>query len=131
MQDRCEVDIRLEFHLRSTLKMATMKARVEVRRYLQCTTRTVHRAQDTLIRILQILVKRTTASIHRHSNTLYVVLSMSVGSIHTSVELQDPRFLLNFCISGVVSVESTEALYYDNPDIQNSRQQKSGFAASD
>ena len=34
--------------------------------------------------------------------------------------LQDPRFLLNFWISGLVSVECTEALYYDNPDIQNS-----------
>ena len=33
---------------------------------------------------------------------------------------QDPRFLLNFCISGLVYVECTENLYNDNPDIQNS-----------
>ena len=36
------------------------------------------------------------------------------------IVLQDPRFLLNFCISGLVSVECTEALYYGNPEIQNS-----------
>ena len=34
--------------------------------------------------------------------------------------LQDPRFLLNFYLSGLVSVECTEFLYYGNPDIQNS-----------
>ena len=33
---------------------------------------------------------------------------------------EGPRFLLNFCISGLVSVECTETSYYDNPDIQNS-----------
>jgi hypothetical protein len=33
---------------------------------------------------------------------------------------QDPRNQLHFCISGSVQVECTEALYYDNPDIQNS-----------
>ena len=30
------------------------------------------------------------------------------------------RFLLNFCISGLVQVECTEAMYFDNPEIQNS-----------
>jgi hypothetical protein len=33
---------------------------------------------------------------------------------------QDPRFLLNFCISGLFYVEFTETLYDDNPEIQNS-----------
>jgi hypothetical protein len=27
---------------------------------------------------------------------------------------------MNICISGLVQVECTEALYYDTPDIQNS-----------
>ena len=35
--------------------------------------------------------------------------------------LQDPRSQLNFCISGLVYVECTEALYYDNPDLQDPR----------
>ena len=34
--------------------------------------------------------------------------------------VQDPRNHLNFSISGVVQVECTEALYYDNPEKQNS-----------
>ena len=34
--------------------------------------------------------------------------------------LQDPRNQLNFCISGLVQVECTEALYNDNPEKQNS-----------
>jgi hypothetical protein len=34
--------------------------------------------------------------------------------------LQDPRNPLNFNISGLFQVECAEALYYDNPDIQNS-----------
>ena len=34
--------------------------------------------------------------------------------------VQDPRNQLNLCISGLVQVECTVALYYDNPDLQNS-----------
>ena len=33
---------------------------------------------------------------------------------------QDPRNQLNFCISGLVYVECTAALYKANPEIQNS-----------
>ena len=35
-------------------------------------------------------------------------------------EAADPRFLLKFCVSGLVQVECTEAMYFDNPEIQNS-----------
>ena len=38
----------------------------------------------------------------------------------TGPVLQDPRNQLNFCISGFVQVECIEALYNDNPEIQNS-----------
>ena len=31
------------------------------------------------------------------------------------------------CLSGLVYVECTEALYNDNPDVKNSRQEKSGI----
>ena len=36
------------------------------------------------------------------------------------MDLEDPRNQLNFCISGLVHVECTEVLYYDNPELQNS-----------
>ena len=33
---------------------------------------------------------------------------------------QNPRNQLTFCISGLVHVDCTEALYYDHPEMQNS-----------
>jgi hypothetical protein len=51
------------------------------------------------------------ALINRYTHTVIAVLQYV---------LQDPRNQLNFYISGLVQVDCTEALYNDNPEIQNS-----------
>ena len=50
---------------------------------------------------------------------LFIHGSDDRGPRRTNLQ-QDPRFLLNFCISGLFYVECTDSLYHDNPDIQNS-----------
>ena len=64
--------------------------------------------------------------IHLTCSTVVGLLHFTCAIPHTGANYvlrrsqQDPRFPLNFFISGLVYVERTEDLYYDNPELQNS-----------
>ena len=66
---------------------------------------------------MDVLLYEYIVKIKKHPTPLPTSANSSDSQFPTS---HNPRNHLNFCISGYVQVECTEALYYDNPDIQNS-----------
>ena len=48
---------------------------------------------------------------------MFIMSALCTYSKTPEINLQDPQIPLNFFISGLVLVECTEALYYENPEI--------------